>query len=123
MPIYIRVLLLLLPFVASAATLNPDVTQDNIQDTICVSGYTKTVRPPTSKTNKIKQDMMRERNLDPSITPYIALDHIIPLALGGHPTDKENLQLISHQENARKSIVDKKLQCLVCTRRVTLEEA
>src|SRR5690242_17427199 len=27
---------------------NPDVTQDNLDSTICARGYTKTIRPPVS---------------------------------------------------------------------------
>ena len=33
---------------------NPEVTQENIHDTICVKGWTDTVRPPSSYTNKLK---------------------------------------------------------------------
>jgi hypothetical protein len=33
---------------------NPDVTQSNIHSTICVSGWTDTVRPSTSYTNPLK---------------------------------------------------------------------
>ena len=33
---------------------NPDVTQDNINNTICVSGWTKTIRPTTKYTNDLK---------------------------------------------------------------------
>lgn len=34
---------------------NPAVTQENIQDTICVNGWTATVRPPSSYTNTLKK--------------------------------------------------------------------
>jgi hypothetical protein len=34
--------------------INPMVPQDNINDTICKSGWTKTVRPSSSKTNRMK---------------------------------------------------------------------
>src|ERR1700687_1954524 len=34
--------------------VDPSVTQDNIDSTICVSGYTKTVRPPVSVTEPQK---------------------------------------------------------------------
>jgi len=34
--------------------LNPAVTQATIAATICVAGYTATIRPPTSVTNRIK---------------------------------------------------------------------
>ena len=40
--------------------LNPDVTQANIDTTVCVHGWTKTIRPPTSYTNDLKRKQMRE---------------------------------------------------------------
>ena len=40
--------------ICTPGVVNPKVTQDNIQKTICVSGYTKTIRPPVSYTNKLK---------------------------------------------------------------------
>lgn len=36
--------------------LNPDVTQNRIAQTICVPGYTKTVRPSTTYTNGVKRN-------------------------------------------------------------------
>ena len=34
--------------------IDPGVNQENIASTICVIGYTKTVRPPVSYTNALK---------------------------------------------------------------------
>ena len=39
--------------------LNPDVAEDTIDATICVSGYTRSVRPATSYTNGVKKKLMR----------------------------------------------------------------
>jgi len=39
---------------------NPDVTQDNIDQTICVSGWTKKIRPPTNYTNELKRQQIVE---------------------------------------------------------------
>src|SRR5262245_60365030 len=38
---------------------DPRVTQANIQVTICRSGYTRTVRPPTSYTEPLKRELMQ----------------------------------------------------------------
>ena len=35
--------------------LNASITQENIQSTICVKGYTKPIRPPANYTNKLKK--------------------------------------------------------------------
>ena len=39
------------PVLADHGALNPDVTQSNIHQTICIAGYTKQVRPAASFTN------------------------------------------------------------------------
>jgi len=40
--------------------INAEVTQANIHQTVCVKGYTKTIRPPAHFTNKLKKRQMRE---------------------------------------------------------------
>jgi len=39
--------------------INLDITQGNIQQTVCVKGFTKTIRPPVSYTNKLKKAQSR----------------------------------------------------------------
>ena len=54
------------------------------------------------------------------------LDHIIPLAIGGHPRKLTNLQLqLWDEENGakRKDRIEVKLQRLVCTDQVSLGDA
>ena len=41
-------------------SLNPDVTQATIGSTVCVRGWTATVRPPTSYTSALKVRQMAE---------------------------------------------------------------
>lgn len=45
------------------AVLNADVTQETIQQTICVPSYTATVRPSTNYTNGVKFKLMREQGV------------------------------------------------------------
>jgi len=72
----------LLPYLVLAQVTNPEVTQDNIRQTICTSGWTRAVRPPTSYTEPIKQHLLTDFGGDPK---DYELDHIIPLAVGGIP--------------------------------------
>src|SRR5205809_27544 len=65
--------------------LNPDVTQATVRSTICVSGWTRTVRPPTDYTNRLKVVGMRAYGLHGSSHDYQE-DHLISLELGGNPT-------------------------------------
>jgi hypothetical protein len=97
--------------------LNPDVDEDTIHKTICVSGYTKTVRPATNYTNGVKQKLMREAGIDPARTSDYELDHIVPLAHGGHPRKLSNLMLQPwdgpHGAHI-KDILEERLHQLVC---------
>lgn len=71
--------------------LNSAVTQANIASTICKSGWTATIRPPTSYTNKLKVDQIQAyKYTDMAVSDYEE-DHLISLELGGNPTDPKNL--------------------------------
>lgn len=69
---------------------NPAVTQQTVRTTICVPGWTATVRPPVSYTNSLKRTDMAMYGLPRPASLY-ELDHLIPLALGGAPSDPRNL--------------------------------
>lgn len=108
---------------SSGIVLNKEVTQDTIQQTICVPGYTKQVRPPTSYTNQVKQRLLQEAGQPPEAAGDYELDHIVPLALGGHPSSPSNLMLQPWPEAKRKDRIEVKLQCLVCSGQVELGQA
>ncbi len=103
--------------------LNPDVTQATIEETICVKGWTKTVRPPFEITNVIKSKKLRERGLTDADKSRFELDHVIPLALGGAPDDPRNLRLEPWPEADRKDGVEACLARAVCAGRMSLNEA
>jgi hypothetical protein len=112
--------------VPAHGAVDPTVTQWNIQQTICVSGYTSRVDPPTSYTNRIKIQLMVKAGIDSSHVNEFELDHIIPLALGGDPLAIENLQLQPWEGNEgakRKDLIEVRLQCLVCSGQVGLVDA
>ena len=73
--------------------LNPDVTEDSLEQTIFVVGYTATVRPSTAYTNGVTRELLEEAGIDVSQMGAYELDHLIPLAVGGHPRKLSNLQL------------------------------
>lgn len=99
--------------------INPQVTQSNISETICVSGWTATIRPPSSYTTALKKTQLGIKNQtttgdlaghrtttifdgsvqnngqsyyngDSNLSNYEE-DHLISLELGGNPTDPKNL--------------------------------
>lgn len=71
--------------------IDPRVTQDNINQTICVSGYTKTVRPPVTYTNDLKIKQIQEYGYSDTSMKDYEEDHLISLELGGSPTSEANL--------------------------------
>jgi hypothetical protein len=112
-------------------TTNPDVTQANIHQTICVSGWTTTVRPPVSYTNNLKKEGITQYGYsDPKLKDYEE-DHFIPLEIGGDPKDPKNLwpepydtKVSAKTVGARqKDKVEDLLKKQVCAGTITLKEA
>jgi hypothetical protein len=105
--------------------LNPAVTQATIHRTICKDGWTTTVRPPDSYTNKLKREQMAERGLPGKPGDYEE-DHFIPLELGGAPRDPANLwpQPYASEWGARKKDrLETTLHRKVCAGEVSLDAA
>jgi cytochrome c-type biogenesis protein CcmH/NrfF len=71
----------------------------------------------------MKGKLGRDLGLSPEAGEAMVLDHIIPLALGGHPRQPSNLQLQDLAESRRKDRIEVKLQCLVCSGQMPLDEA
>ena len=105
---------------------NSDVTQANIQSTICVSGYTATIRPPTSYTNNLKQQSIRLYGYtDANLSDYEE-DHLIALEIGGNPIAVANLWAEPHYgqyTSFDKDSFENYLHSQVCGGRMTLAEA
>lgn len=87
--------------------LNGAVTQATIGRTICVSGWTATIRPPASYTDALKrQQLAAFASLhagDPQWNVAgVEEDHRLPLDLGGAPRDPHNLSPEVHRDSAAK---------------------
>jgi hypothetical protein len=128
------VLLLFAAGAAFAQPVNPDVTPETIKSTICVHGWTKTVRPPVTYTNRVKREEMENAGIPWERAREIELDHRVPLALGGAPAAPENLWLQTWapaapdgwkvDANARaKDHLEVRLRNLVCAGELDLREA
>jgi hypothetical protein len=105
--------------------LNPKVTQNTIDQTICSSGYTKTIRPKTTYTTPLERDLLKTYGLrlQPAATE---LDHFIPLELGGNPTDIRNLWPQPYQPlpgAKEKDWLENHLKAEVCAGTITLAAA
>jgi hypothetical protein len=108
--------------VRTPGVLNPDVRQATIGATICVQGWTRTVRPPTDYTNVLKLRQMRVYGETGSASDYQE-DHLISLELGGHPTDPRNLWPEPYPRAAQVDVIENELNAQVCSGSLTLMEA
>jgi hypothetical protein len=103
--------------------INPAVTQETIATTICTPGWTKTVRPSARYTARIKIKLIRELEIPEELLVDFELDHRIPLALGGAPSEERNLELQPWDEAVEKDRIETCLSRAVCAGTITLDEA
>jgi hypothetical protein len=101
--------------------LNPDVTQATIGSTICVHGWTATVRPPVEYTNDLKVKQMPEYGETGSPSDYQE-DHLISLELGGDPTDPRNLWPEPYPRAADVDRIENELNAKVCSGKLSLRQ-
>ncbi len=106
--------------------IDPAVTQQNIRSTVCVKGYTKTVRPPAYYTNKLKKTQVIEYGYVDTNPKHYEEDHLIPLSIGGSPNDPKNLwpqPRLSEWNAQKKDALEFRIYKLVCDGAVPLDEA
>jgi hypothetical protein len=117
------------PTTAAATTgvpadmLNPAVTQATIATTICLSGYTTTVRPPASVTEPIKRAQLAAYGYaDTKLSDYEE-DHAIAIEVGGAPASRTNLWPEPHSLSTADDKLEGALHDDVCSGRLTLAAA
>ena len=121
--------------------VNPDITQANIDQTICNPQWsTKSIRPPVSYTNTLKQKQLAQGKSKDKMPSHYEEDHFISLEIGGHPRDPRNLwpepwgtpahpltstgPFPAHLVGAKsKDAVENRLHKEVCAGTLTLREA
>jgi hypothetical protein len=101
--------------------IDPAVTQADIGTTICVSGYTKTVRPPEAQTEAFKFHVAYPVYGIPA-GGKTELDHLVSLELGG-ANDASNLWPETPPTPNPKDSVENALHAAVCAHKVTLAAA
>jgi hypothetical protein len=108
--------------------INPAVTPATIGTTICVRGWTRTVRPPVEFTEELKRRQIGTFGYGDRRLGDYEEDHLIPLELGGDPSDSRNLwpepRVAPGGWGAdRKDELEWVLNRLVCAGRLPLREA
>jgi hypothetical protein len=108
--------------VRTPGVLNGDVSQATIGSTICVRGWTRTIRPSSTYTNELKLTQMREYAAPGSPHDYQE-DHLISLELGGDAVDPRNLWPQPRPWADHVDTTENDLNDLVCAGRLSLAEA
>lgn len=112
--------------ILTPGAINPGISQENIQQTVCVKGYTKTIRPPAHVTNKLKKQQIRAYGYTDTSPKLYEEDHLIALSIGGSPDDPFNLwpQPRNSEWGAdKKDQLEKVLYQKVCAQEIPLAEA
>ncbi len=109
--------------VCTPGLADTNVTQDNISKTICVSGYTKTVRPSASVTAPEKLQSIQEYGYSDTNPSDYEYDHLISLELGGAANDVKNLWAEPAPSPNPKDKIENKLHSLVCNGTISLDDA
>jgi hypothetical protein len=102
--------------------LNAAVTPATMRETICRSGWTRTVRPPTTYTNELKRRQLRAYRLRGPPSAYQE-DHLISLELGGDPVDPRNLWPEPYPRAAQVDTIENELNHRVCDGSLSLAAA
>jgi hypothetical protein len=72
--------------------VNPEITQANIDQTICNPQWsTNGIRPPVSYMNSLKTKQLAAAHATDKTAAHYEEDHLVSLELGGHPRDPRNL--------------------------------
>ncbi|WP_058045770.1 hypothetical protein [Streptomyces roseifaciens] len=109
---------------------NPKVTRDTLKTTICRSGYTAGIRPPTNITS-------RQKTANAAAYGYkgplgdAEYTHLIGLQLGGDPNDPRNLWVVPPSPGRKavkgagnpKDVVETRLKDAVCSGKADLVKA
>lgn len=102
--------------------LNPGVRQGNISSTICVAGWTATVRPAEAVTETEKRASLTSYGDSGPLGDY-EYDHLVPLELGGATNDPRNLWPEPGASPNPKDAVELALRDRVCAGQMSLTQA
>lgn len=108
---------------------DPEVTESNIKESICkVTHFTWTEghAPPKSFLESLEKQQIEQYGYSDTSLKHYQMDHLIPLSLGGHPTDPKNIWpqlLIAKWSARRKDYLEEILHDKVCKGELTLTAA
>ena len=115
--------------------IDPTVTQRNLGQTICRrGGYTRSVRPPESVTERLKRRQVRQYGYAQQVghaglrLRHYEEDHLVSLELGGSPADPRNLwpephRVVGGWGSHAKDRLESRLHTMVCRGQLGLTDA
>ena len=109
--------------------LDPEVIDSNVKETICKAGHftwTEGHMPPKSFLEKTEKEQILAYGYPDENIKHYQMDHLIPLSLGGSPTDAKNIwpqPLISKWSARRKDYLEGILHEKVCKGEISLTQA
>jgi PKD domain len=102
--------------------LDPDVTQATIASTICKAGWAAGAAPSAAFLAGLKSTQLRRYHATGKPASYV-VDHLIPIELGGAPTDVRNLWPQSRTRARPDGVVTAALVRGVCAGTIPLARA
>ena len=108
--------------ICTPGSIDPAVNDSNVATTICVSGYTASIRPSSGYTGKLKREQMVEYGFTDSLALHEE-DHLISLELGGAAADPTNLWPEPGHSPNPKDKIENFMHAAVCAGRISLSDA
>ncbi|MBM3203070.1 hypothetical protein FJZ55_04095 [Candidatus Woesearchaeota archaeon] len=109
--------------------IDPEVTADNIQESICKQkpiSWSQAHLPPASWLENLEKEQIGQYHYSDTGPKHYTEDHLIPLSLGGHPTDAQNIwpqPLVAKWSARRKDYLEEVITRKVCKGEMPLAEA
>lgn len=109
--------------------IDPEVTAENIQESICKQkpiSWSQAHLPPSSWMENLEKEQIEQYHYSDTSPKHYHEDHLIPLSLGGHPTDAKNIwpqPLVAKWSARRKDYLEDVITRKVCKGEMSLTEA
>lgn len=114
-------------------SLTPGVVSMVDSSRVCELGFSSTIRPKGRLWRHLRDEAFRryhisrghrsEKDNTGARHPAYQIDHLIPVELGGDPTDIRNLWPQPIASAKKKNVVENELHARVCSGQMTLNEA
>ena len=99
------------------------VTQATIFHTVCVSGWTATIRPPARYTTALKKQQLAEWHYADQNPSHYEEDHLLSLEVGGAPRSTRNLWPQPWSRARRDDKLENGWHTKICDGTLTLRQA